>query len=198
MPNTPNSLQRGAISSALSKAKLRFTQETAIHDALETEASRLRDRCEALAVASATIRELSLHAQSRCQERIASVVTRCLESVFGENKYRFSLVFEEKRNQTEARCVLLDSEGNEYDPMNDNGGGIVDVVCFGLRLACLMLMKPRPSRILILDEPFKDVSYQYRPALVSLLRQLCDEFSMQIIMVTHIPELSKEGNVIEL
>lgn len=186
------------IDSAIAKAEIRQAQAQGLFEALSAEAQGLQARAEAILSASALVRELSLKAQTSCQERIASVVTRCLESVFGESKYRFKLLFEEKRNQTEARCVLLDAEGNEYDPLSDNGGGVVDVVCFGLRLACLMLIKPRPERVLILDEPFQALSAEYRPNLIALLEKLCNEFQMQVIMVTHIPELATRGHSIEL
>lgn len=192
------SLPSTAISSALYKAEVRRAQALGLHESLSAEATKLQARTEAILTAATLVRDLSLKAQINCQERIASVVTRCLETVFGDSKYRFKLIFEEKRNQTEARCVLLDAEGNEYDPMNDNAGGILDVVCFGLRLACIMLIKPRPDRILILDEPFQHLSEEYRPALTALLARLCSEFQMQVIMVTHIPELATQGHNIEL
>lgn len=143
------------------------------------------------------VKATAIHNQTQCQVRISSIVTRCLESVFPENRYTFSLVFEEKRNQTEARCILKDKDGNEFDPMTENGGGLVDVVTFGLRVACLVLTRPRPAKILILDEPFRFLSREYRGPVARLMEQLSSELGIQVIMVTHLPEM-ETGNIIQL
>lgn len=147
------------------------------------------------------LRDYSMQVAEYCQNRfetvISSIVTRCLSAVLGDQRYVFKIVFERKRNQAEARPVLVDADGNEYNPETMNGGGIVDVVAFGLRLACLILSRPQPSKILILDEPFQGLSAEYVQAMLSLMETLAEEFGVQIIMVTH--ERSYiTGNVIEV
>jgi DNA repair exonuclease SbcCD ATPase subunit len=120
-----------------------------------------------------------------------------LAAVFPENRYRFNLVFERKRDQTEARIVLTDGDGNEYDPLRNNGGGVADIIAFALRLATLMLRVPQPAKVLVLDEPFRCVSADHRQRIADLLVSLTSELGFQIIMVTHMRELAR-GNVIEL
>jgi DNA repair exonuclease SbcCD ATPase subunit len=105
-------------------------------------------------------------------------------------------VFELKRGQTEARAVLIDAQGNELDPVQSVGGGILDVVTFGLRLACLALMRPRPAQVLILDEPFRFLSEQYRENVKRLMVELSEELGIQIILVTHISEFMDVGHLI--
>jgi DNA repair exonuclease SbcCD ATPase subunit len=163
----------------------------------ETEILQLQERKTALAAVGSKVTDIAVACQQECQHSISALVTRCLEAVFPENRYRFALVFEQKREQTEARCVLNDAAGNEYDPLTACGGGVVDVISFALRLATLILSVPQPSKVLILDEPFRFLSAGHRPRLVNLLESLCQETGFQIIMVTHFPEFSK-GNVIEL
>lgn len=75
---------------------------------------------------------------------------------------------------------------------------MLDVAAFGLRLACLMLSRPRPARVLVLDEPFKFVSSSYRENLVALLTELSDEFGLQIVLITHLPELMSFANKVEI
>jgi DNA repair exonuclease SbcCD ATPase subunit len=157
-----------------------------------------REQYEALLTAKDIVQTTAMDCQQRCQERIAYVVTRCLEAVFGEGSMRFALLFEQKRGQTEVRGVLLDPEGHELDPVDSCGGGVLDVAAFGLRLACMMLMRPRPARVLVLDEPFKFTSCNYRPAICQLLVELSQEMGVQIIMVTHLPELMAIGHRVEI
>lgn len=141
------------------------------------------------------VKATALRNQTNCQTRISSIVTRCLEAVFPENRYTFSLEFLERRNQTECECILKDKDGNTFDPLNENGGGVVDIVTLGLRVACLVLTKPRPDKILIMDEPFRFLSKMHREPVARFLEQLCREYGLQIIMVTHIEEL-ENGNKI--
>lgn len=133
--------------------------------------------------------------QKQAHDKIAGVVSRCLEAVFDE-PYEFQIHFEQKRGRTEARLVFV-RDGNEVDPMTGSGGGVVDVAAFALRVACILLSKPQVRRVLIMDEPFRFVSACYRPRLRGMLEQLAKELGMQFIQVTHIEEL-KTGKVIEL
>lgn len=123
--------------------------------------------------------------QRACQEKIGFVVTRCLRSVFGAHSYEFRLVFENKRNQTEVRAILVDAEGHEYDILEGNGGGILDIASFGLRLACMMLQRPKPAKVLVLDEPMKMLSKDKHPQAMRMMQELARDFGVQIIMVTH-------------
>jgi ABC-type molybdenum transport system ATPase subunit/photorepair protein PhrA len=73
--------------------------------------------------------------------------------------------------------------------MEEDSGGVVDVAAFVLRLSCLMLSKPAVRRIIVLDEPFKFVSIEYRDNVRMMLEKLSSDFDIQFIMVTHIEEL---------
>lgn len=185
------------ISSRISRASHAYSVAKANTANLETMLAEARRQHEALDELSSAVRQLAVQCQAQCQGRISSIVTRCLETIFLDTKYVFRIVFEEKRGQTEARCVLFDSEGNEYDPVTSTGGGVMDVVTFGLRLACLMLQKPAASKVLILDEPMKFLSKEYRAPMLGLLEALAEELGIQFIMVTHVEEFLK-GNVIEI
>ena len=76
------------------------------------------------------------------------------------------------------------------------GGGVVDVVCFALRVVAWSLSQTSP--VLILDEPFKWVSMGLRPICGQLLRGISDRLGLQIIMVTHDPELVEQADRIFL
>jgi len=133
--------------------------------------------------------------QQQAHDQIAKVVSQCLTAVFDE-PYTFHIIFERKRGRTEAQLVF-DRDGMTLDPMTATGGGVVDVAAFALRLSCLILHKPPLRRILILDEPFKYVSEEYRPRVRELLETLSEEMGVQFLMVTHIQEL-KTGTVLEI
>lgn len=133
--------------------------------------------------------------QQKAHEKIAGVVSSCLEAVF-DDPYEFKIEFERKRGRTEANLRFA-RRGLEVDPLTASGGGVVDVAAFALRVACLMLHRPRLSKLMVLDEPFKFVSAEYRPNIKAMLEGLAKDLGLQIVMVTHIQEL-EIGKVIEL
>lgn len=134
--------------------------------------------------------------QNLANTKIAEIVTRCLQAIFGD-EYEFRIRFEKKRNRTEATLYLSNSLGQEIDPISSVGGGIIDVLSFAIRLACLTLTRPQRHKLLILDEPFRFVSKTYRPAIRELLKQLSRELDVQIVMVTHSEEFMI-GKVIDM
>ena len=139
--------------------------------------------------------QVALQVQTQAHDRIAGVVSRCLEAVFDE-PYTFKLIFETKRGKTEAR-LIFERDGLEVDPMTAAGGGVVDVAAFALRLSCLMLSRPPLRRLIALDEPFRFVHEAYRDRMSSLLQTLSKEMDVQILMVTHIREMVS-GEVLQV
>lgn len=133
--------------------------------------------------------------QEQAHARIASVVSKCLEAVFDE-PYEFKILFEQKRGRTEARLVFV-RDDLEVDPLTASGGGVVDVAAFALRLACLLLSKPALRKVVILDEPFRFVSAEYRQRVRTMVESLAKDMEVQFIMVTHMNEL-KMGTTVEL
>jgi len=134
--------------------------------------------------------------QQQAHDRIVGVVCKCLEMVFGD-VYQFNIHFERKRGRTEAKLVLM-KDGHEIDdPMDEDSGGVVDVAAFALRLSCLVLAKPYLRRLIVLDEPFKFVSAEYRDNVRMMLEGLAKDFKIQFIMVTHDLSL-RTGKIIEL
>ena len=139
--------------------------------------------------------QIALEVQNQSQKRISAIVTRCLQAVFDE-PYEFLIKFERKRGKTEARLVFKRG-GLEVDPLTAAGGGVVDVAGFALRLSNVMLHQPRLAKLLIMDEPFKFVSADKRPAIRQLIEDLATELEVQIVMVTHVEELVT-GKVVEI
>lgn len=134
--------------------------------------------------------------QQQAHERISEVVTSCLRAVFPEDPYEFEIRFERKRGKTEA-ILGFSRDGILVDPLTASGGGVVDVAAFALRIACLVLHRPRLSRLVVLDEPFKFVSAEYRPNIRAMLLHLSKEMNVQIVMVSHIDDL-EAGKIIQM
>lgn len=134
--------------------------------------------------------------QQQAHDKIATVVTKCLEAVWGEDAYEFRIVFERKRGKTEARLAFF-RDGLELDPVDGVGIGVLDLACLALRLACLVLKTPKRRKLLVLDEPFRHLDRNHRPAAGVLIQTLAEEFDVQFVIVTHSEELAV-GKIIKL
>lgn len=145
--------------------------------------------------AQVILQTLAQAVQQKAHAQISEVVSRCLSAVF-DTPYEFAIEFKRARGRTEAS--LRFKRGNlNVDPLTSSGGGVVDVAAFALRAACLVLHRPRLSKVLVLDEPFRFVSVQYQEAVRQMLDTIAQDMKVQIIMVTHMDTLAR-GKVIEL
>lgn len=156
----------------------------------------LTRRVETLTEAVKITQAVAEKVQHQAHSRIAAVVSRCL-AIFDE-PYEFKIIFEQKRNRTEARLVFIKAGIEIDDPTDECGGGVVDVAAFALRLACLILAKPRRRRFLCLDEPFRNIhGERYQERMGELLETLSREMKVQFLIVTD-DDWLKRGKVIEL
>jgi len=114
---------------------------------------------------------------------IEDIVTSALQHVYGED-YKFRIEFIMKRNQAEV--MLVPYKGDMvYDCKLSCGGGILDIISFALRIACLALVSPQPDQVIILDEPFRNISGQEQlERCGDMIRELSRKYGLQIILIT--------------
>lgn len=178
------------------KAIERYEQHRADAIRERKKLKEAKDSYRAASAAQKLVQEVAAQVQTQAHERIATVVGRCLSSVFPNDGYGFAIRFDRKRGRTEARMVFL-KDGEEVNPIEEDSGGVVDVAAFGLRIACLLLSMPKRRKLLVLDEPFKGVAANNVPAVATLLETLSRELGVQILLVTHCETL-QVGKVIKL
>ncbi len=141
------------------------------------------------------IRTVGIATQQQLSYHISDITSLALDAVFND-PYKLVTEFVERRNKTECD-LYFERDGNKVDPLSASGGGAVDVAAFALRLSSIILAKPRLRKLMVLDEPFKNISEKYLPNTILLLEGLAKDFKVQFIMVTHITQL-QIGKVIEL
>jgi len=131
------------------------------------------------AVAKSTQQNLEIH--------FSELVTLALRSVWD-----FPLDFEVKvvarRNKTEVDLLLKENGKGEDDPMENSGGGTLDVASFALRVAFWSLKRNRNT--LILDEPFRNVSADLETKVSQMVKKISQNLGLQIIMVSHKDEIN--------
>lgn len=144
---------------------------------LEYAEQAYRDALKAREVINIVAKET----EQQLEMRITNIVTMALAAVFPD-PYEFKLVFNERRNQTEADLLLV-RDGEELSPVEGAGGGVLDVVSFALRIAVLLMSGYR--RVIILDEPFRHLSADLQSKASEMMKMLSDKLGIQFIMVSH-------------
>lgn len=119
--------------------------------------------------------------QEQLKYHITDIVQLAIDACF-PNEYIFDINFEIKRGKTEA-YIVFKKNGHDIDPLDDSGGGVVDLASFALRIAAWSLGKT--DSVIILDEPFRFLSKDLQPQAAEIMKQISEKLKLQFIMVTH-------------
>ncbi|GAB6136945.1 ATP-binding protein [Halanaerobaculum tunisiense] len=156
--------------------------------------NQCQERKELLDQVNILLQEVSEYAREQARQQIELLVTQALQAVFGTG-FSFEIEIEKKRGSFVAGFYVL-SQAGDYQikniPQDARGGGVVDVVSLGLRVAILeTLQRPKIAGPLVLDEPAKHVSEAYIVNVAQFLKTVNQRFDRQIIVVTHQQHLSQ-------
>lgn len=168
-------------------------------NALRDEIKNLTQEIEDLDKAAALLNSMGEQRQAQAQGVIETLVTQGLQTIFDET-LSFHIVSSVKGKSPVIDFVIRTTLGGKVidtPVMDARGGGLAAVVGFLLRLVVLSLQtKDFGHKLLVLDETFAHVSAEYLPGVSQFLRQVVDEFGLQIIMVTHQTELIEDADVV--
>lgn len=163
--------------------------EKSLHDLGELR-TKIQQDIDDYTEARRIILAVAKETQAEVAAYIESMVTLAVQSVFKERDYRFVVQFVQRKNRTEVELLVRDGEGKEpYYPQDEQGGGLIDIISFALRVVLWSLQPKRSRNVLILDEPFKFTG-KYIEMAGAMLKEVSKKLGMQIIMVTHSSELA--------
>lgn len=175
----------------------KLNQAVGQRDAIKKEATEYRakakqctSRVEALEQALVFVQDVAQQTQQQLVLHIQDVVNTALDTCFPD-EYQFQLVFEIKRNKTEAKLIFM-KNGFEIDPMEASGGGVVDVASFALRIAAWSLGKT--NNVVCLDEPMKFLSRDLQPRAGEILKEISTKLGIQFIMVSHVSDIIQSAD----
>lgn len=150
--------------------------------------NHLEQRLKLIEQAQSFLQKVAQQTQEHLKFQIEDIVNLALETCF-PSEYTFQILFNVSRGKTDAELVFLDQKTQrQVDPMNASGGGVVDLTCFALRIACYAL-EQGTDNVIILDEPFRFLSRDLQQRAGEILKVLSNRMQLQIIMVSHIGEI---------
>lgn len=156
-------------------------------DTAQTEVERLSNLARTADEVRMFFTVLADSQRKELEQKVEALVDYGVQVVFGPT-YRFKVTSELRGKAVRTEFWLVEN-GLQLPLLDATGGGVGDVVSFLLRVVILCLARPVQARILVLDEPFKFVSASHFQTLTALLKELSDSLGLQLIMVTHKPEL---------
>ena len=174
------------------KIKRLLAKKDSCETLLENRKNRLEEldkEISATQESQAFVQAVAQEVQSKLSSKIDGVVNLGLATCFPS--YSFEMKYVPARGKTEVQFVVKDGE-DVIDPMDQCGGGLVDVLCFCLRIAVFSISNS--NNVIVFDEPFKFVSRALRGRVAELLSVLCEKLGLQIIEVTHIEELAESSD----
>lgn len=176
----------------LSQLRQRLEQQRGALQAIRESLAASESSLEALKLEALDIEESGLilqHVAQQTQSQLAiyldDMVTAAMAAVFPDDTdYRFKADFVQRRGQTEVDLMLCDADGNRIRPSDQDGGGLVDVVAFVLRVALWSLGKDtRP--VIILDEPWRNLhGLEDQRRASDLVQMLSERLGLQFIIIT--------------
>lgn len=140
------------------------------------------------------VQQVAKETQEELEYHVSEMVTLALDSIFG-SIYQFNLNFVIRRGKTEAD-ITLTKNNKELAPITSVGGGVLDIIAFSLRVALWSLNTPKTDRVLILDEPFRNLSKDLHNKASMLLKEISTKLNIQIIVVSHSAELIQHADKI--
>ena len=163
-------------------------------DELQAGIMRAEDARDRKTKARVVLQEVAQLSQARLKKKVESLVTSAISSVFVDRDLNFELVFLQKANRIEVLPVVME-RNHQQIPKDDMGGGIIDIIAFALRVVLWSMQKPRSRATFVLDEPMKNVSTgRYRKKAVEMFAEISEKLNLQLIIVTHIDELSETAD----
>lgn len=134
---------------------------------------------------NAFLQKLSEDRRKEACTKFIELGTSALQYALGSD-YSIDIEISDIRKKPNAELYIVKkSTGLRTLPVDDNGGGAVDILSLALRIVILMNSDDFIDGPIIMDEPFKMVSAEYVSLVTDFVKKISKEFGRQIIMVTH-------------
>ena len=164
---------------------------------LETAKAQKEEYEKSVEVIKETRLELSMSAeiikktvQSRREaicKTLSIMGTSALQYALQDQNIEMQIVEKEYRDSIASVVRIVNTKtGLDTPILGAKGGGIEDIVNTAIRIGIIRALRnPSVDGPIILDEPYKQLSAEYQPAIADFLNRVTSEFDRQIILSTH-------------
>lgn len=121
-------------------------------------------------------------------KNIEDIVSFGLQVIFEDPSYKFIIEDTIQRNQVYYSFKVKSDSFRTPEAISiidSKGGGVVNIVSFLLRLIILCLIDKKGERFIALDEPFTNLSEEYRENLIFAIKEISKKLKVQLLIVSH-------------
>jgi hypothetical protein len=152
------------------------------------ELARMEEQTQDFVRAQGFFIELAEQTQRYFREQVESLATVAVRSVF-DRPYSVKLLSEKRRGRMETEILILEN-GEEFQPKDEMGGSMMDLLSFVMRVILWSLQSPRSRNTFVLDEPMKFLGSGIRlQQAARMLNEISSSLQCQLIIVTHETEV---------
>ena len=178
----------------LKRFEIIWAQHTRYTNTIRSEVQTLEIDLEVYQKASVVLRDIL---QDMVEENLRSIdrlVTEGLRRVFYDQvDLTFKSVLVERGNQ--LQISFCTEQGPASGKAMESFGASVTVV-ESLLLRIIVILKMGLAPVLLLDESLAQVSSEYIEPLGNLIRSLCKDLGLEVLLVTHKPGFQETANVV--
>ena len=110
---------------------------------------QVKEEVDDLILAKWILSETSNLTKTKVKDYVESLVTMAITSVW-DRDYKFLCDFELKRNKPECLLRVQEGDNEPYVPEYDQGGSILDVISYALRVVMWSMANPRTMPVFYL------------------------------------------------
>lgn len=146
------------------------------------ELKEIESKLASLKRVSSIFKKSAVSSQSYLSEYLTALVTDSIKVVFPDRNLVFKVEFSTNRD---TQCnVSLEEDTKKLSLFDSEGYGVLDIISIVLRAAYIILDKS--EKIMLLDEPFRNLSVDRHEAASKMLYDLSHRLKLQIIINTHL------------
>lgn len=157
---------------------------------LKKEQEEITERQSCIDKARIIIQEIGHKTQQNLEFHVSSLVTTAIKHV-DITWPDYVIEFVKRRNKLECD-IYFSEKGRKQHPLDSAGFGAVDVGAFTNEIGYWTLNKNRPT--FFRDEPFRNVSPDLQYKVSEMLKMICEEIHLQILMVSHAEDINVAAN----
>ena len=178
---------------AVKAQQLGHLQEEA--DALRTNIESERERSVDLAKSAEILKKLVEERRASVCDTLAVLGTSALQYALQDEDIEMRVTEKDYRDSIASDVrIVSKTTGMETPIRGAKGGGISDIVNTAIRIGIIKSFQdPSIDGPIILDEPYKQLSSEYQPAIADFLKRITTDFGRQIILSTHNDFIRESG-----
>lgn len=146
------------------------------------ELKEIEGKLASLKRVASIFKKSAVSSQSYLSDYLTALVSDSIKVVFPDRNLVFKVEFSTNRD---TQCnVSLEEDGKKLSLFDSEGYGVLDIISIVLRAAYIILDKS--EKIMLLDEPFRNLSVDRHEAASKMLYDLSHRLKLQIIINTHL------------